>query len=91
MELGQEIEVKSILRRVKSRRDSDPWTYLDWIEGPLEQPRTGIVIGKRTLSNGFTSVEPGEGILYTPTDYINVLLVVFNLKENPVKVLIDNE
>lgn len=88
MKLGEEIEVKSILVRIRTYNDSEPYKYVEWSEYPLEQPKTGIIIGKRTLSNGFTSTEPGEGTLYTPTDYINVALVVFNLRENPVKVLL---
>lgn len=57
-----------------------------WHEQAI-QPREGIYIGMRHLSNGVRIwIGSEEGWSYEPREYITAALVVFNERENPMLV-----
>jgi hypothetical protein len=45
---------------------------------------TGIIVGKRTLSNGNTSYDSDAGWMYAADEYFPAYLVAFDLKKSPV-------
>jgi hypothetical protein len=83
MKFGDIVVAQGTIRRtgdyVPHGRDKVYWVPNIW-----KEPRKGILIGWRTLSNG--EVEFGsydEGKIYHPKEYIKVALVVFDEKTNP--------
>jgi hypothetical protein len=86
---GARVRASATLRRRRRSRGrswhDDKW----WEERPLETPRDGLYIGKRTISDGYTEVEDtGEGVLYiyNPEQHYTAALVVFSERERPVLV-----
>lgn len=84
MELGQKVKIKSKLHRFSKYREG-PKTKRVWIpmyfpDGPVE----GLVIGKRTLSNGFREYMGfEEGVSYDPTDHFEAYLVATDIRKKP--------
>lgn len=52
--------------------------------------RTGVLVGMRTLSNGLRGwIDSEEGYDYNPTEYLQAVLVAFDIHRKPVLVPID--
>lgn len=78
--LGKHLVVSEILVR---KTNSEGYKY--WEAKQLEKKRTAILIGYRTLSNGYRRWQGSqEGYTYEPKEYIKVRLVVFSTREKPV-------
>lgn len=89
MELGQKITVHSQYKRFgQYRRDQTIDAYRDvefkeWVEYPLAAPIEVIVVGVRTLSNGFNRYLSEYGNVFHPQTFFKALLVVKDLKTKP--------
>lgn len=68
--LGQQISYNAYMFRHKSER-------AEWRRFPLSG--SGIIVGKRTVSDGYTEYWPDEGYQYKVTKYHNFWLVAHNL------------
>jgi hypothetical protein len=66
-------------------------TMLKWWEPlPVDPPREGIYIGRRTLADGRADyIGPEEGTVFYPEKHYPAALVVFSERERPVLVPID--
>lgn len=58
----------------------------EWQGNEFAQPAEGIIIGKRTLSNGYSQWEEW-GMDYGPAEHFTAWLVVKDLKSKPVHVM----
>lgn len=58
----------------------------EWQGNQFAQPAEGIIIGKRTLSNGYAQWEEW-GMDYGPAEHFTAWLVVTGLRSKPVHVL----
>ena len=58
-----------------------------WERKPEKIPRPGVIIGRRTLSDGENDYTGERGEIYKPKHYFNAYLVVFDMSTNPVYVL----
>lgn len=57
-----------------------------WVSEKLDKEKVGIVIGKRTLSNGIAEYYD-EGINYRQSETFEALLISIDMKTNPIYVL----
>ena len=93
MKLGDKVVVKSILQRMRQRREVKPGKpfkeYKLWEEKQIEE-RIGLFIGYRILSNGFIEWEDEVGNIFFPKEYFKAALVVFSEREKPVLVNYSN-
>lgn len=93
---------RSLHRRTTSRRVISPsewgnqhrycsykeWTIERWLgDNPPEDPRDGIVIGKRVLANGYVYYDQGEGTTFGPDQHLTAYLIAYDLNRKPVYVL----
>ena len=83
MQFGSYVVAQGTLRRtgdyIPNGRDKVYWVPVIW-----STPKTGLLIGWRTLSNGEVSAGSyDEGATYHPKEYFKVGLVVFNEHTNP--------
>jgi hypothetical protein len=89
IELGSPIEVSAYLkRRSEYRQDNKIRDYKQtefkrWDECAFRTPKKVIVIGIRTLSNGYNLWDEDMGNVYYPQTYFKALLVVENLRSKP--------
>jgi hypothetical protein len=90
MKFGDRVRVKSVLRRSTEYRKRKNYSgrereqrYKLWKETPISE-RSGILIGFRTLINGFTFWENDVGYIFDGNERFKAALVVFSEKENPV-------
>lgn len=60
-----------------------------WKSETLPAPRTGLLIGWRTISDGERMYEDEVGYVYEPQERQRAALVVFNERARPVLVPID--
>ena len=94
MQFGDKIQVTHILRRDQSYGPHPKATYprsvyfKTWRPIPQSQG-TGIVIGKRTLFNGYNVYEPDCGNIFHPLEHFDAYLVALDMKRNPVYVKIE--
>lgn len=86
MKHGQPVKCSSVLKRME--RWESPRMYKTW-EKAAPVSDSGLFLGYRTLSNGFTEFLFDEGPAWTGQGYIRVALVSFGLKTNPVYVALD--
>lgn len=69
-------------------RNYKEWTLERWIgDQPPEDPRPGIVIGKRTLANGYLHYDYDTGATFEPDEHLTAYVVAYDLHRNPVYVL----
>jgi len=85
LELGDKVVVTARYERKDSAVNGFPWRV--WFRH-THSPRRGIVVGIRQISNGEMAFGD-DGFTYTPRIYGKAALVVFNLRENPVRVPLD--
>jgi hypothetical protein len=85
--LGQQITIASVLKRMTKYSTPDEYGRSKrlkvWENIPLEKPNTAIVVGVRTLSNGYTDWDREIGNIYNPAKYFKALLVVSTLSSAP--------
>lgn len=67
---------------------SEAWKV--WQTFSSIQTKEGIIIGKRTLSNGINHWDPDAGNMYESKDFFPAYLVAYDMKQKPVLVPIDN-
>lgn len=73
-------------------RSYKEWTVERWIgddntTAPVE-PRPGIIIGKRTLANGYLHYESYEDpITFKPDQHLTAYVIAYDLHRSPVYVL----
>lgn len=69
-------------------RSYKEWTVERWIgDTPPEDHREGIVIGKRTLANGYVNYDYDEGTTFEPESHLIAYVIAYDLHRNPVYVL----
>lgn len=86
--LGTKVRFSIFLKRswVEARRENFSGHYQNKVWFPTEGPiREGLVIGKRTLSNGLREWDE-DGVSYQPGEFLPAYLVVFDLRRAPVPV-----
>jgi hypothetical protein len=85
--LGQEIIINSQLKRVSEyRRDSlgsFNRKYRLWKEVKLKEPQIVIVVGIRTLFNGYVDYDPEVGSMFSQDSHIKAILVTGRLSQKP--------
>lgn len=87
MKLGQPITfTKTLMRKDEYRRNDFGWNerYREWKTEELREPKNGIIIGYRNLSNGRADYEHECGWLYTPQSHFKALVVVTSLRSKPI-------
>ena len=92
-QLGQQVVYNRHITRRGYRPDGAPgpdacWSSELWPGRPTDGG-AGIIVGKRTLSNGDIHVSYGEdaATVYKPTEHFQAYLVAFDLRRKPVFVL----
>ena len=90
MKFGDTVTVKGTLYRTCERRQRKQYSGLErpqpyklWKEREIK-PRQAILIGFRTLQNGFKYWEPEVGWIFAGDEQVKAVLVVFNERERPV-------
>lgn len=99
LELGQRVRYAATLRRAVeyaplqfgqwTNRRRKVWKRGDWRGEP--DPGEGIVVGLRTLADGFSDWESEEvGYVFTPTDRHSAVLIAYDLRRKPVLALLED-
>lgn len=91
-QLGQPVSYRHTIRRRPKfwGRDTvqfDKFWTTEVYPGKHTEGGQGIVVGKRTLSNGNTSYAYDDGTTYTPKEHFTAYLVAYGLRRKPVFVL----
>ncbi len=87
MNLGDKVTFTATLQR--RQKASDYGTHKYWHRADCA-PQTGILIGRRMLSNGKRVWDGNEeGFSYRPTEQVRAALVAFALHRAPVLVPLD--
>jgi len=86
MKLGDVVMCQGTIRRtsdyIPHGRDKAYWVPVIW-----KDPRKGVFIGYRNLSNGeIEAASYDEGPVYYPKEHFKVGLVVFSERTNPIYV-----
>ena len=93
--LGYKIEVSHFLKRVSEYRQDNKINeyrkthFKEWHELDFKTPKKVIIIGVRTLSNGYAVWEEDVGNIYYQLTHFSALLVVENLRSKPFYILND--
>ena len=83
---GERVSFRTVLERKKEQLIGREYSAR-WV--PVGIPEThGILIGKRTLTNGITTYDADGYPTYKPDDILQVHLVVSDMQKNPVYTLI---
>lgn len=83
--LGQKVRFKNPLKRRWESPNTKKWVTDVWDSAY----RNGVVVGKRTLSNG--TVSSGyDGSEYMPKETFSALIISFDMHRKPVKVRIED-
>ena len=85
IELGQKLTVSNCLVRVgKISTEGRRYGKLKtWVAKEFKEPKEVIVVGIRTLSNGFAEYENEIGWLYSQDETFQAVLVVEKLSSKP--------
>lgn len=89
MEFGQKITINHKLKRIVKYNGAQNDDKI-WVKEAIEETEA-IVIGIRTLSEGYRAYEEDMGFLYYPQKYIKALLVATDIRRNPFYVTFENE
>lgn len=85
--LGQELIIESKLKRVTEFKRTATFNftkkYRKWEELKLKEPQKVIVVGVRTLFNGFVEYDTEVGSMFCQETHLKALLVVSKLSEKP--------
>jgi hypothetical protein len=87
LKFGDVVIITHKLKRTDEQRCSDWWKV--WVVRKFKVPKTGILIGLRTLANGITYYEEDSGRLFVPKEYVRAALVALSIRTKPVLVLLD--
>ena len=85
--LGEQITSNCILeRKLINVRHPEGFNIRrkEWHVKELKKDITGIIIGKRTLSNGKTIWNYEGGYEYEPTEFLFALLIVTHISKKPI-------
>lgn len=91
MQFGDKIQITHILKRKREYKKHPKWEYptniehKTWISISHSQSE-GIVIGKRTLFNGYCIYDKEAGNIFHPEETIQAYLVALDMKRKPVYV-----
>lgn len=98
IKLGDRVRAKNTLHRVAGQRLMKHWRRAEsteyakvWEPRPIPQSVEGVIVGKRTLNQGFN--EWGgydEPTIFIITGHLEVVLVAYNLRRKPVPVLLED-
>lgn len=90
--LGDSVWFTSTLHRVEERRTHKKIHARFWkVWQPVDHElRYGIVVGKRTLANGWLAGGYGEPTVFVPEEHLTAWLVAFDLHRKPVLTLLDD-
>lgn len=81
--LGRELFVCHRLERIS---EGPGWRNRKWSSIPIKETKV-VVIGSRTLANGWVDGDRQEGFFFVPKEYIKALLVVKDLYTKPFYIL----
>lgn len=86
LELGQRVTFKATLTRTSLARElAGPWRKAWRRHGRLAM--AGIIVGRRTLSDGVLELGYDEPTVYHPERHFTAYLVAYDLNRKPVHVL----
>lgn len=92
--LGDKIIFNKFFERKTTRKPIGETSFIgrfkQWDIEHLKSPKEGLVIGYRTLSNGYTDFEDGVGTIFEQTESFKAMLVVFSMFKKPILVPIEN-
>lgn len=96
MQFGEKIQITHILKRKKEWKKHPKWEFPNVIEHKSWESLSysqgeGIVIGKRTLSNGYNEYHPETGNIFHPQEHFQAYLVAVDMRKNPVYVKIEEK
>lgn len=86
--LGDKVTFSHPLHR-KETLASEVWQgrwLHEWQPDPFQPTRPGVIVGRRTLSNGNVHYLGEDGTDYRPTEHFTAYLVAFDLRRKPVLV-----
>jgi hypothetical protein len=84
IKLGQPVIFSKVLYRKELQHPEKRYKRIKkWLEKPVKE-QSGIIIGKRTLSNGETEWEEEVGNIYEGKEYFQALLIATSLSAKPV-------
>lgn len=89
IELGKRITVFRYLKRKskykidKSINEYKATEFKEWQDVDFKNPKEVMIVGVRTLSQGYNQWDSDMGNMYTPQSYFSALLVVENLRSKP--------
>lgn len=87
IKLGQPISFSIVFVRREEWKKGEYLTTRRKVWGHKQvSETTGIIIGKRTLSNGNTHHDSEAGWMYAADEYFPAYIVAFDLKRSPVLV-----
>ena len=91
--LGDAVWFTSTLHRVEERRLHNKVRGRFWkVWQPVDHElRHGIVVGKRTLANGWLDGGYGEPTVFVPEEHLTAWLVAYHLRRKPVLTLLDDD
>jgi hypothetical protein len=85
--LGQEIIINSRLQRVSEYRRVETGSfnrrYKLWKQVRLKECQTVIVVGVRTLFDGYVDYDPEVGSMFSQENHFKAILVTSKLSQKP--------
>lgn len=93
VELGKKITVLRYMKRMSKYRldktinEYKAVEFKEWWECHFKTPKEVIIVGVRTLSNGYNVWDSEAGNMYQPLTYFSALLVVEDLRSKPFCIL----
>lgn len=84
LKLGQQISFSKVLIRKDLSHPDNRFRRLKKWQEQVVKEQSGIVIGKRTLSNGEKEWDSEAGYMYEGKEYFPALLVATSLNSKPV-------
>lgn len=92
MKLGQPVKASAYLIRRAVPKPGRGWgvSGREWQRSTYPEPRTGVLVGLRTVSDGDRVNLGDDGIAYRATSHHRVALVAFDLNRTPRLVALDD-
>jgi len=88
--LGDRVRAKRTLKRVAKRIPTTFGTRFGKAWEIQDRPIEGIIVGKRTLPDGFTDGGYDEAMVFVTTKHTRVVLVAYSLHRKPMPVLLED-
>lgn len=92
MKLGQQVKAAAHLVRKTIIKPGQGWGFAgkEWQRSVYPDPRAGVLVGLRTVTNGHRVNLGEEGIAYKATSHQRVAVVAFDLRHAPKLVALDD-